>query len=56
MHAWRRQRDLFWVIPAAVLFGFLIEYSQVSKAVPPYHYTEALLALPGPVPLGVVLV
>jgi len=55
MHAWRRQRDLFWVIPAAVLFGFLIEYSQVSKAVPPYHYTEALLALPGPVPLGVVL-
>ena len=54
-HAWRRQRDLFWVIPAAVLFGFLIEYSQVSKAVPPYHYTQALVALPGPVPLGVVL-
>lgn len=55
VHAWRRQRALFWVIPAAIVFGFAIEYSQVSKAVPPYHYTQALLALPGPVPLGVVL-
>jgi predicted secreted hydrolase/uncharacterized membrane protein len=55
VHAWRRQRSLFLLIPAAVLFGFAIEYSQVSKAVPPYRYTEALVALPGPVPLGVVL-
>ncbi len=55
IHAWRRDRTLFYLIPAAILFGFFIEYSQVSKAVPPYHYTEALLFLPGPVPLGVVL-
>ncbi|QID16376.1 carotenoid biosynthesis protein [Nitrogeniibacter mangrovi] len=55
VHAWRRQRGLLWVIPAAIVFGFLIEYSQVSKAVPPYRYTQALVALPGPVPLGVVL-
>jgi len=55
VHAWRRQRDLFWVIPAAIVFGFVIEYSQVSKATPPYHYTEALVPLPGMVPLGVVL-
>lgn len=55
VHAWRRQRALFWMIPAAILFGFVIEYSQVSKAIPPYRYTEALVALPGPVPLGVVL-
>ncbi|MBR0568745.1 carotenoid biosynthesis protein [Azoarcus sp. L1K30] len=55
IHAWRKQRALFWVIPAAIMFGFVIEYSQVSKAVPPYHYTQALVALPGPVPLGVVL-
>lgn len=55
VHAWRRDRSLFWVMPAAIAYGFLIEYSQVSKASPPYHYTQALVALPGPVPLGVVL-
>ncbi|MCB1926654.1 MAG: carotenoid biosynthesis protein [Rhodocyclaceae bacterium] len=55
VHAWRHDRSLFWVMPAAIAYGFVIEYSQVSKAVPPYHYTQALVALPGPVPLGVVL-
>ncbi|MCB1907655.1 MAG: carotenoid biosynthesis protein [Rhodocyclaceae bacterium] len=55
VHAWRRDRSLFWAMPAAIVYGFLIEYSQVSKVVPPYHYTQALVALPGPVPLGVVL-
>ncbi len=55
IHAWRHDRGLFWAMPAAIAYGFAIEYSQVSKAVPPYIYTEALVALPGPVPLGVVL-
>jgi len=55
IHAWRNDRTLFWPMPAAIAYGFVIEYSQVSKAVPPYVYTQALLALPGPVPLGVVL-
>ena len=55
VHAWRHDRSLFWVMPAAIAYGFVVEYSQVSKAVTPYHYTQALVALPGPVPLGVVL-
>ena len=55
VHAWRHDRKLFWVMPAAIAYGFLVEYSQVSKADAPYHYTQALVPLPGPVPLGVVL-
>ncbi|MCB1887583.1 MAG: carotenoid biosynthesis protein [Rhodocyclaceae bacterium] len=55
VHVWRHDRKLFWVMPAAIAYGYLIEFSQVSKAAAPYHYTQALVALPGPVPLGVVL-
>lgn len=54
-HAWQERRSLTYVIGAATVFGFIVEYSQVSKAHPPYHYTEAVISLPGPVPLGICL-
>jgi hypothetical protein len=40
---------------AAVVLGFVVEYSQVSKPVPPYHCAEVLLTLPRPVSPSVCL-
>jgi hypothetical protein len=54
-HSWLRDRPLFFVMLASMLFGFVVEYSQVIKHPLPYYYTEAIITLPGPVPLGVVL-
>ncbi|MCK0506629.1 carotenoid biosynthesis protein [Aromatoleum anaerobium] len=55
VHTWRHERPLFYLIPAAILFGFIVEYSQVVKSPPPYYYTESLVWLPGPVPLSIIL-
>ncbi|MEG3640587.1 carotenoid biosynthesis protein [Magnetococcus sp. PR-3] len=55
IYTFRTNRQLFWTLTAGILMGFAIEYSQTSKASPPYYYTEALVWLPGGVPLGVVL-
>jgi len=60
VHAWRQAHHQAIVMVAAVIFGYVVEYTQVTNAsgLPggaPYAYTQALVALPGPVPLGVVL-
>lgn len=55
IYSWRKERNYTFLMLAAIFFGFISEYSQVSKAAPPYYYTEALVFLMGKVPLGVVL-
>ncbi|ABK44108.1 secreted hydrolase-like protein [Magnetococcus marinus MC-1] len=55
IYSFRTDRQLFWTLVAGILMGFAIEYSQTSKVDPPYYYSEALVWLPGGVPLGVVL-
>ncbi|MDD5031734.1 MAG: carotenoid biosynthesis protein [Patescibacteria group bacterium] len=55
IHAWKKKPYFAFVILAATIFGFLAEYSAVSKIPPPYNYPQALLALPGPVPLNICL-
>nr|CRH05452.1 Protein of unknown function. Putative secreted hydrolase-like protein [Candidatus Magnetococcus massalia] len=51
----RTNRPLFWTMLAGVLMGFITEYQQTTAKVPLYYYTEALVWLPGKVPLGIVL-
>lgn len=60
VHAWRQARYQALIMLAAVVFGYVVEYTQVVNAsgLPggaAYWYTQALVPLPGPVPLGVVL-
>ncbi|MCP4717768.1 MAG: carotenoid biosynthesis protein [Deltaproteobacteria bacterium] len=65
-HLWRKERALAFSMAAAILFGYLVEYSQVTQCVAkilfpdqpvvvPYDYPYALVMLPGPVPLGICL-
>ncbi|MDD5043143.1 MAG: carotenoid biosynthesis protein [Patescibacteria group bacterium] len=55
IHAWKKKPYYAFVILAAIIFGFLAEYSAVSKIPQPYYYPHALIALPGPVPLNICL-
>ncbi|PIR93073.1 hypothetical protein COT99_02705 [Candidatus Falkowbacteria bacterium CG10_big_fil_rev_8_21_14_0_10_43_10] len=55
IHAWRKKPYFVFVILAAIIFGFLAEYSAVSKIPQPYNYPHSLIALPGPVPLNICL-
>ncbi|MDD5295033.1 MAG: carotenoid biosynthesis protein [Patescibacteria group bacterium] len=55
IHAWKKKPYFAFVIFAAAIFGFLAEYSAVSKIPQPYHYPTSLIALPGPVPLNICL-
>ena len=54
-HAWRRAPYFMFLMLAAMLFGFIAEYTAVSSTPQPYHYPQALIALPGPVPLNICL-
>ncbi|GAB6040723.1 carotenoid biosynthesis protein [Endothiovibrio diazotrophicus] len=54
-YAWKHQRHLAFVMLAAALFGWLVEYSQLIRPDSEYYYTQAVVSLPGPMPLGVVL-
>jgi predicted secreted hydrolase/uncharacterized membrane protein len=55
IHAWRREPSLAWLMVTGIVMGYLVELSQTTHEPPPYYYTEALVFLPGRVPLGVVL-
>ena len=55
IHAWRQQPSFMFLMLSAMLFGFFVEYSAVSKLPAPYHYPQSLIALPGPVPLNICL-
>lgn len=53
--AWRNSRALFGLMIGSTFLGYALEYSQTTKVPPPYAYTEAIIALPGNIPLGIVL-
>ncbi len=64
--AWKRERPMAIIMLAAMIYGYLVEYSQVTQSVAillfpdqpvvvPYSYPFALVMLPGPVPLGICL-
>ncbi|MCW8931146.1 MAG: carotenoid biosynthesis protein [Gammaproteobacteria bacterium] len=55
IYAWRNDRQLAWLMISGVLMGYAIEASQTTQHPPLYHYTQALIFLPGQVPLGIVL-
>ncbi len=55
IYAWKNNRQLAWLMISGVLMGYAIEFSQTSQQPPLYHYTQALIWLPGQVPLGIVL-
>ncbi len=65
-HCWRKERALAFTMASAIVFGYMVEYSQVTQCVAkilfphqpvviPYDYPYALVMLPGPVPLGICL-
>ena len=54
-YAWKNERYLAFVMVAAAFFGWWVEYSQLIRPDSEYYYTQALISLPGPMPLGVVL-
>lgn len=53
--AWKYDRRLLYIMVSGIIFGFLIEYTNVSHQPPPYEYPESVITLPGPVPLGICL-
>jgi len=55
VHAWRKKPYYVFVMLAAMVFGFLAEYSSVTKVPQPYFYPYALIPLPGMVPLNICL-
>lgn len=54
-HAWRKQPYFAFVMLAAMVFGFMAEYTSVTKIPQPYYYPHALVFLPGNVPLNICL-
>ncbi len=55
IYAWRNNRQLAWLMISGVLMGYAIEVSQTTQQPAFYYYTQALIWLPGKVPLGIVL-
>jgi len=55
IHAWRQQPYFMFLMLSAMLFGFFVDYSAVSKLPAPYHYPQSFIALPGPAPLVVMI-
>lgn len=55
VHAWKKKPYYFFVMLAAMLFGFLAEYASVTEIPQPYFYPYALIPLPGMVPLNICL-
>ena len=53
--SWFRERPMFYTLIASMLFAFAVEYQALTTEPLPYHYTEAIVTLPGQLPLGVVL-
>ncbi len=53
--AWRSSRTLFGLMIGSTCLGYVIESSQTVKVPPPYEYTQAIVNLPGNVPLGIVI-
>ncbi len=59
VHAWRQgcqERWMFWVILAACLYGYIVEYLSVAvNKQHPYWYNQFIVKLPGPLPLSLLL-
>ncbi len=53
-YTWTKERSLTALMLAGMSFGYAVEYSAVTHSTS-YYYTEAVLTLPGKVPLGIVL-
>lgn len=55
VHAWRSKRTLALIMAASMFYGWFLEYETVIKPDALYAYHQWIVALPGPVPLGVAL-
>lgn len=54
VRSWRQERRLGLLVLISIITGYLVEVTQTTQAVPFYAYSEAVLMLPGQVPLGVI--
>ncbi len=55
VHAWRTRRHLALIMVASMFYGWFVEYETVIKPDALYAYHQWIVALPGPVPLGIAL-
>ena len=53
--SWFRERPMFYTLVASLIFAFAVEYQALTTKPLPYYYTEAIVTLPGQLPLGVVI-
>lgn len=51
--AFKKNLFFFASILAAVIFGFLVEYTAMSRVPQPYHYDQYFILIAGKVPLGI---
>jgi len=55
VYAWRKGRQLAFFMLASILFGWYLEYKTVIADDALYEYHRWIVALPGPIPLGIAV-
>jgi hypothetical protein len=55
VYAWRKGRELAFFMLASIVFGWYLEYKTVTTEPILYEYHRWIVALPGPIPLGIAV-